>query len=74
MAFTPTQWDTSTACDIEVFCLGRNEDQLYVTSAHCGACGGDADRQERYPDSGNLFVVNLGGLYTGGKYRYEFAG
>ena len=54
--------------------LGPNEDQLYVTTAHCGACGGDASRQDKYLDSGNLFVVDLAGQYKGGKYRHEFAG
>ncbi|KAI0330567.1 regucalcin [Cubamyces sp. BRFM 1775] len=53
---------------------GPNNDQLYVTSAHCGACGGDASRQVDYPDSGNLFVVDLSGAFSGGEWRFEFAG
>ncbi|KAI9060183.1 regucalcin [Trametes sanguinea] len=53
---------------------GPNNDQLYVTSAHCGACGGDAARQAEFPDSGNLFVVDLSGAFTGGEWRFEFAG
>ena len=55
-------------------CSGPNNDQLYVTSAHCGACGGDASRQVDYPDSGNLFVVDLSGAFSGGEWRFEFAG
>ncbi|KAL6304304.1 hypothetical protein BKA93DRAFT_733532 [Sparassis latifolia] len=53
---------------------GPKEDQLYVTTAHCGACGGDASRQVFYPDSGDLFVVDLSGQFIGGKWRHEFAG
>lgn len=54
--------------------IGPNNDQLYVTTAHCGACGGDATRQAEYPDSGNLFVVDLSGVFVGGEWRFEFAG
>jgi sugar lactone lactonase YvrE len=53
---------------------GPNEDQLYVTTAHCGAVGGDGSRQAKYPDSGHLFVVDLSGRFRGGKWRHEFAG
>ncbi|KAL1951620.1 hypothetical protein VTO73DRAFT_769 [Trametes versicolor] len=53
---------------------GPNSDQLYVTTAHCGACGGDATRQADYPDSGNLFVVDLSGAFVGGEWRFKFAG
>ncbi|KAI0673518.1 SMP-30/Gluconolaconase/LRE-like region-domain-containing protein [Trametes maxima] len=52
---------------------GPGNDRLYVTSAHCGACGGDAARQADYPDSGNLFVVDLSGEFVGGEWRFEFA-
>lgn len=72
------------AMDLEVFfptvlnvtacCFGGpNEDQLYVTTAHCGACGGDASRQALYPDSGDLFVVDFSGQFRGAKWRHEFA-
>lgn len=54
--------------------VGPNGDQLYVTTAHCGACGGDATRQADYPDSGNLFVVDLSGAFVGGEWRFKFAG
>jgi len=53
---------------------GPNEDQMFVTTAHCGAINGDASRQTKYPDSGHLFVVNLAGKYKGGKWRYPFTG
>ncbi|KAF7347758.1 60S ribosomal protein [Mycena venus] len=48
---------------------GPNNDQLYVTSAHCKASG-ETERQTQYPDSGHLFVVDLSGKlgdkqYTG---------
>ncbi|KDQ63636.1 hypothetical protein JAAARDRAFT_148178 [Jaapia argillacea MUCL 33604] len=62
-----------TALNVTACCFGGpNEDQLYVTSAHCGAVGGDASRQARYPDSGHLFVVDLAGQYKGGKWRHRF--
>ncbi|KZT30496.1 regucalcin [Neolentinus lepideus HHB14362 ss-1] len=51
---------------------GPNDDQLYVTTAHCGAVGGDPSRQASYPDSGHLFVVDLAGQYTGGVWRHTF--
>ncbi|OBZ79256.1 Regucalcin [Grifola frondosa] len=64
-----------TALNITACCFGGpNNDQLYVTTAHCGACGGDASRQALYPDSGNLFVVDLSGQFQGGMWRYAFAG
>ncbi len=44
---------------------GPNNDQLFVTTAHCGAFGGDASRQEKYPDSGHLFQVDLAGRFKG---------
>lgn len=53
---------------------GPNEDQMYVTTAHCGAINGDASRQLQFPDSGHLFVVDLAGIYKGGNWRYPFAG
>ncbi|THV04858.1 hypothetical protein K435DRAFT_826674 [Dendrothele bispora CBS 962.96] len=52
---------------------GPNMDQLYVTTAHCGCLGGDASKQNEFPDSGNVFVVDLSGQYRG-LARYEFAG
>ncbi|KAJ7169968.1 SMP-30/Gluconolaconase/LRE-like region-domain-containing protein [Mycena filopes] len=39
---------------------GPNNDQLYVTSAHCKASG-EEERQAQFPDSGHLFVVDLSG-------------
>jgi len=48
-------------------------DQLYVTTAHCGCLGGDASKQNEYPYSGDLFVVDLSGHYKG-LSRHEFAG
>jgi len=46
---------------------------MFVTTAHCGAVGGDASRQKRYPDSGHVFLVDLSGLFTGLK-RHPFTG
>ncbi|KAI0652254.1 regucalcin [Trametes meyenii] len=66
--FFPTALNI-TACTFG----GPDNDRLYVTSAHCGACGGDAARQADYPDSGNLFVVDLSGEFVGGEWRFEFA-
>ncbi|KAF9240857.1 regucalcin [Melanogaster broomeanus] len=63
-----------TALNVTSCCFGGpNEDQLYVTTAHCGAIGGDADQQEKYPDSGHLFVVDLSGYYKGIR-RHAFGG
>ncbi|KAJ7706086.1 SMP-30/Gluconolaconase/LRE-like region-domain-containing protein [Mycena rosella] len=47
---------------------GPNNDQLYVTSAHCSASG-EAERQAEYPDSGHLFVVDLSGKSGGKQYK-----
>ncbi|KAF9532010.1 hypothetical protein CPB83DRAFT_848183 [Crepidotus variabilis] len=63
-----------TALNITSCCFGGpNNDQLYVTTAHCGAVGGDASRQERYPDSGHVFCVDLAGQFRGAERRH-FAG
>ncbi|TFK41074.1 regucalcin [Crucibulum laeve] len=63
-----------TALNVTACCFGGpNNDQLFVTTAHCGAIGGDATRQERFPDSGHLFLVDLSGKFRGSK-RYEFGG
>lgn len=62
-----------TVLHVTACCFGGpSEDQLYVTTAHCGACGGDASRQDQYPDSGNLFAVDLSGRFSGAKWRHEF--
>lgn len=53
--------------------LGPNNDQLFVTTAHCGAFGGDASRQREYPDSGHLFLIDLSGRFRG-LDKYPFAG
>ena len=57
-----------------ILAKGPNDDQLFITTAHCGAVGGDASRQERYPDSGDIFKADLSGRYRGGRWRYHFAG
>ncbi|KAF8974004.1 regucalcin [Flammula alnicola] len=63
-----------TALNITSCCFGGpNNDQLFVTTAHCGAFGGDAARQEQYPDSGHLFLVDLSGLFRGLE-RHQFSG
>ncbi|KII93567.1 hypothetical protein PLICRDRAFT_87929 [Plicaturopsis crispa FD-325 SS-3] len=64
-----------TALNITACCFGGlNEDQLYVTTAHCRAVGGDGSRQSQYPDSGHLFRVDLSGHYKGGQWRHKFTG
>jgi len=64
-----------TVLNVTACCFGGpNDDQLYVTTAHCSACGGDASRQTLYPDSGSLFIVDLAGQYRGGTWRHNFAG
>ncbi|KAJ7487693.1 SMP-30/Gluconolaconase/LRE-like region-domain-containing protein [Mycena galericulata] len=47
---------------------GPDNDQLYVTTAHCKA-GGEAERQREYPDSGHLFVVDLSGRSGDKQYQ-----
>ncbi|KIJ68356.1 hypothetical protein HYDPIDRAFT_173106 [Hydnomerulius pinastri MD-312] len=64
-----------SALNVTACCFGgQNDDQLYVTTAHCGAIGGDANRQEKYPDSGHLFIVDFSGRYRGGTWRHPFGG
>ena len=57
-------------------CTGSRNDLLYVTTAHCApfAGSGDPALQEKYPDSGDLFVVDFHGRFTGGEWRFEFGG
>lgn len=45
---------------------------MYVTTAHCGAINGDASRQQQYFNSGDVFQVNLSGLFKGGVWRHAF--
>ncbi|KAF8198926.1 hypothetical protein BJ912DRAFT_950240 [Pholiota molesta] len=66
--FFPTVLNVTSCCF-----GGPNNDQLFVTTAHCGAFGGDASRQREYPDSGHLFLVDLSGRFRG-LDRYPFAG
>jgi len=64
-----------SALNITACCFGGpKDDQLFITTAHCGAVGGDPSRQARYPDSGDIFVADLAGRYKGGKWRYHFGG
>lgn len=53
---------------------GPNSDQMYITTAHCGAMDGDATKQAQYPDSGHLFHIDLAGKYRGAKWRHHFPG
>ncbi|KAF9069132.1 hypothetical protein BDP27DRAFT_1383343 [Rhodocollybia butyracea] len=63
-----------TVLNVTSCCFGGpNNDQLFVTSSHCGAIGGDPCLQTEYPDSGHLFKVDLAGKYKG-RERYPFAG
>ncbi|KAF8807485.1 regucalcin [Phlegmacium glaucopus] len=63
-----------SALNVTACCFGGpNNDQMFVTTAHCGAMGGDASRQVEYPDSGHLFWVNLVGQFRGLE-RNQFAG
>ncbi|KAK0245753.1 SMP-30/Gluconolaconase/LRE-like region-domain-containing protein [Armillaria nabsnona] len=66
--FFPTVWRVTACCF-----GGPNNDQLYVTTAHCRANGDVNDLQEKYPDSGHLFVVDFGGKYRGSP-RHDFGG
>ncbi|KAF8642317.1 hypothetical protein AX16_009587 [Volvariella volvacea WC 439] len=63
-----------TALNVTSCCFGGpNNDKMFVTTAHCGAIGGDAERQKQYPDSGHLFMVDLSGQYKGAM-RWTFSG
>ncbi|KAH9486855.1 Regucalcin [Psilocybe cubensis] len=63
-----------TALNVTSCCFGGpNNDTMFVTTAHCGAIGGDATRQQNYPDSGHIFQVDLAGLFEGVE-RGQFAG
>ncbi|KDQ20312.1 hypothetical protein BOTBODRAFT_393303 [Botryobasidium botryosum FD-172 SS1] len=71
------------ALNVTACCFGGpNLDHLFVTTASCLAEGGDesltrehkAALQEKFPDSGNVFVVDLHGEFREGKYRYEYLG
>ncbi|KAF8168018.1 regucalcin [Crassisporium funariophilum] len=63
-----------TALNVTACCFGGpNNDQMFVTTAHCGAIGGDPSRQTQYPDSGHLFLVDLSGRFRGLE-RSQFAG
>ncbi|KAJ3719832.1 hypothetical protein C8R42DRAFT_671905 [Lentinula raphanica] len=79
------RFTSSGAVDLEIFfpkvlnvtscCFGGpGNDQLYVTTARCGAIDStESDLQSTYADSGYLFVVNLAGKYKG-RSRHSFAG
>ncbi|CAK5280561.1 unnamed protein product [Mycena citricolor] len=49
---------------------GPNNDQLYVTSAHCKASG-EEERQPQFPDSGHLFKVDLSGQAVISDKQYQ---
>lgn len=55
---------------------GPNNDILYVTTARCGCIPGlgDPAEQEQYPNSGDLFLVDLKGRFHGGMWRHKFGG
>lgn len=68
------QIDFPTALNITACCFGGAEnDQLFVTTAHCGAINGDASRQRQYFNSGDVFQVDLSGRFKGGRWRHAFA-
>ena len=46
---------------------GPNLDQLYITTAHCAAEGGNPNMQYQFPDSGHLFKVDFAGRFKGAK-------
>ncbi|KAF5390289.1 hypothetical protein D9757_002850 [Collybiopsis confluens] len=61
-----------TVLNVTSCCFGGlNNDKLYVTSSHCGAMNGDSSLQEKYPDSGQIFMVDLAGQFKG-RERYPF--
>ncbi|PPQ88653.1 hypothetical protein CVT25_010229 [Psilocybe cyanescens] len=63
-----------TALNITSCCFGGpKNDIMFVTTAHCGAIGGDASLQQNYPDSGHIFQVDLSSLFQGVQ-RGQFAG
>ncbi|KAF9569652.1 regucalcin [Agrocybe pediades] len=63
-----------TALNITSCCFGGpNNEHMFVTTAHCGANGGDTSRQEAYPDSGHIFLVDLSGRFKG-LSDFKFAG
>ena len=67
--------DFPTCYHVTACCFGGPaNDQLYVTTAHPGAMGGDATLIDKFPDSGHLFVVDLSGRFTGAEWRYKFQG
>ncbi|KAJ7786413.1 SMP-30/Gluconolaconase/LRE-like region-domain-containing protein [Mycena metata] len=49
---------------------GANNDQLYVTSAHCKASG-EEERQTEFPNSGHVFVVDVSDIARG-VVRHKF--
>ncbi|KZV77481.1 regucalcin [Peniophora sp. CONT] len=51
---------------------GPSEDKLYITTASAEIYGGSSERQEKFPDSGHLFMVDFAGRFKGGKWRGEF--
>ncbi|KAF8912743.1 regucalcin [Gymnopilus junonius] len=62
-----------TALNVTSCCFGGpNNDQMYITTAHCSANGGDESRQGNYPDSGHIFLADLSGLFRGLE-RFRFA-
>lgn len=66
-----------TVFSVTACCFGGPEnDQLFVTTAHPSVAGlEDAGHVfEQYPDSGNVFQVDLKGRFSGGKWRYAFGG
>ncbi|KIY71364.1 hypothetical protein CYLTODRAFT_450859 [Cylindrobasidium torrendii FP15055 ss-10] len=62
----PKVWRVTACCF-----GGPNNDQLYVTSAHCAANGCDPTVQDKYPQSGHLFKLDLKGRFQG-RDRYGF--
>ncbi|KAI0034317.1 SMP-30/Gluconolaconase/LRE-like region-domain-containing protein [Vararia minispora EC-137] len=68
------QIDLPTVHRVTACCFGGlNNDELFITTAHCSVLGGNNDLQKGHPDSGHLFKVEFAGKYRGGRWRHEFA-
>jgi len=69
--YFPTAFSV-TACTFG----GPNNDQLFVTTAHALKEDKTIDTEisDKYPDCGNVFVIDFRGRFTGGAWRHNFGG
>ena len=52
---------------------GPENDKLYITTASAEIYDGGSELQEKYPNSGHLFMVDFAGRFKGGKWRRKFS-